>query len=72
MDGVDGVLLYDGRILGTERAGASSLLVEGGRVVASGSRRELLRQRGRGTPLQDLRGRLVLPGLIDSHLHLAE
>ena len=72
MGSTDDTLLYDGRVLTGGPSTAGSVLVEGGRVIAVGTRRELLRQRGRGTGLLDLRGALVVPGLIDSHLHLGE
>ncbi|HXY46451.1 MAG TPA: amidohydrolase [Thermoplasmata archaeon] len=56
----------------TGRRYADALLVDQGRVVAVGTEAEVRRSAPTGTESEDLSGRLVLPGLIDSHLHLAE
>lgn len=48
----------------------SALLLDGGRILAVGSKDELLGQTGRAPELVDLHGRVVLPGLTDAHLHL--
>lgn len=45
--------------------------VRGGRIVAVGSDREIRALAGPATKLNDLGGRMVLPGLIDSHVHAA-
>ena len=50
---------------------ADALLVEGDRVVAVGAEREVRSQAPTGTEVHGLEGHLVLPGLIDAHLHLA-
>jgi predicted amidohydrolase YtcJ len=47
----------------------AAIAVRSGRVVAAGGE-ELLDLRGPGTEHVDLRGRIVLPGLIDAHNHL--
>lgn len=62
-------LVTGGRIF-TGAGWAESLLVEDGRVVAAGSERAVQRLRPVGAERTRLRGRLVLPGLIDPHLHL--
>jgi predicted amidohydrolase YtcJ len=49
------------------RAGA--LAVEGERIVAVGSDREILEFDLAGAKIVDLHGKTVLPGLIDSHVH---
>lgn len=49
-----------------------ALLVEDGRVLAAGSRREVLHQRPTGVRTVDLAGRLAVPGLIDAHYHLTD
>src|SRR3984893_2804605 len=41
-----------------------------GKVLAAGSKDEVLRQRGPTTRVIDAAGRAVIPGLNDSHLHL--
>jgi predicted amidohydrolase YtcJ len=51
---------------------ARAFAVSDGRIVAVGDDREILgRVRPGSTQVHDLRGRTVLPGLIDSHVHAA-
>lgn len=45
------------------------LLIEDGRIQRVGDAGELLRELPPGTPLDDHRGCLVLPGFIDAHIH---
>lgn len=49
---------------------AQALAVRGDRIVAVGSAQEIARLAGPATRRIDLRGRTVLPGLIDNHMHL--
>ena len=68
------VLLTGGRIftLDAERPEAEALYVEKGRIVALGDREEVELQHGRaGVRRIDLQGGFAVPGLVDSHLHLA-
>lgn len=51
---------------------AEAFLVEGGEVVAVGPDDAVRRAKGAGSEVVDLRDRLVLPGLIDLHLHLTD
>lgn len=51
---------------------AEALLVDSDRVVAVGSSEEVRRAAPTGTESVDLAGRLIVPGLIDAHLHLGE
>ncbi|MCI4347683.1 MAG: amidohydrolase [Thermoplasmata archaeon] len=51
---------------------AEGFLVEGGTVRAVGADDVVRRAKGTGTEVVDLRGRLVLPGLIDLHMHLTD
>jgi predicted amidohydrolase YtcJ len=46
-----------------------ALAVKDGRVLRVGSDTEILKSRGPKTEVIDLGGKLVLPGLIDSHVH---
>lgn len=46
-----------------------AVAVEGDRVVAVGSDDEILQRVGPTTKVVDLKGRTVIPGLIDSHVH---
>jgi predicted amidohydrolase YtcJ len=47
-----------------------ALAVRDGRVLATGSRDEVLRHRGPATRVIELGGRTAIPGLNDSHLHV--
>jgi hypothetical protein len=64
-------LWYNGRVF-TGRQYAEALLIDQGRVVAAGSVDAVRRSAPAGTEAVDLQGKLVIPGLIDSHLHVAE
>jgi predicted amidohydrolase YtcJ len=44
--------------------------IEDGKIVATGADHEVLRLRGPKTTVLDLKGRTVIPGLNDSHLHV--
>src|SRR5437899_6154037 len=47
-----------------------AVAIENGKIVATGSADEIMRLRGPKTTVLDLKGRTVIPGLNDSHLHL--
>ncbi len=49
-----------------------ALAVRGGRVVKVGGNDDALKLRGPMTEVVDLQGKMVLPGLIDSHVHPAD
>jgi hypothetical protein len=49
---------------------AQAVAITGGRFVAVGSNQEILRLAGPNTHRIDLRGRTVIPGIIDNHMHL--
>jgi predicted amidohydrolase YtcJ len=51
---------------------AQALAIRGDRIVAVGSDADLLKQRGSNTQVIDARGKAILPGLIDSHVHAAD
>lgn len=49
-----------------------TVVVENGKIVETGTHQDMLLQWGReGTKIIDLAGKMVTPGLIDSHLHLS-
>lgn len=48
------------------------LIVADGHVVAAGAYAALARQLAPGTPVQDLRGKLIVPGFIDTHIHFPQ
>jgi predicted amidohydrolase YtcJ len=49
-----------------------ALAVAGDRVIAIGSDAQILRRKGPRTQVVDLRGRFVMPGFNDAHMHLTE
>ncbi len=48
------------------------LVIEGGAVAQLGPAEELLPGLADGTPLEDLSGKLIVPGLIDCHVHYSQ
>src|SRR5262245_52039350 len=48
---------------------AQALAITGTRIVAVGSNAEIEQRKGPATQVLDLRGRTVIPGLIDNHSH---
>jgi hypothetical protein len=65
------LILHSGRIVTVDKAFAvqQAMAVEGNRIVQLGSDEEMLRLKGPRTELFDLKGKMVLPGLMDSHTH---
>jgi predicted amidohydrolase YtcJ len=66
------LILLGGRIatLDRDHPTASAIAIRDGRFIAVGNEREVLEQAAPGAQRIELDGRRVLPGLIDSHLHL--
>ena len=64
-------VFHNGRIVTMDRdfSVVSALAIEGGRVLATGSDAEMLAMADADTVVVDLRDRMMLPGLIDSHVH---
>ncbi len=48
---------------------AHAVAIQGNRIVAVGSRSKVMRWRGMGTDVLNLKGAFLLPGLIDGHTH---
>lgn len=67
-------LFYNGRFLtlSRKRARVSSILVEGGRISATGTDAEVRRAAPRGAERIDLRRRHVVPGFNDCHTHFIQ
>jgi predicted amidohydrolase YtcJ len=65
-------IFVNGRIWTGEprHALAEALAVRGTRILDVGSTRDIRRHAAKGTEVVDLRGRFVVPGFIDAHLHL--
>ena len=64
--------IYNGRIytMDPERPFVSALAVKSGRIKAIGSDQEILGEFCGLMRGEDLKGKTVLPGLTDAHLHL--
>ncbi len=65
------LILHNGKIVtvDSEFSIHQAMAVEGNRIVAVGADRDILKRKGAGTEVLDLGGKMVLPGLIDSHVH---
>jgi predicted amidohydrolase YtcJ len=65
------LILTNGKIttLDKRRPTAEAVAVKDGRFLAVGSSESVLKYRGDKTHVIDAKGRRVIPGLIDSHLH---
>jgi len=65
------LIAFNGRIVTVDAdfSVAQAMAVQDGRIVAVGSNDEVLRLKDNDTEALDLEGRMVLPGLIDSHVH---
>lgn len=66
------IIVINARILTMDagRPRAEAIALAGGLVQALGARAEIERLAGAGTRVIDARGRTVLPGFVESHLHL--
>jgi predicted amidohydrolase YtcJ len=62
---VNGVILT----VDEEQARARAIAITGDEITAVGSSRAVARLAGRGTQTVNLRGRTVIPGLVDGHTH---
>jgi len=64
------IILFNAKIAtNTVPSFVESIAVKDGKVTAAGTDDEILRQRGPATQVIDLKGRTVIPGLNDSHMH---
>src|SRR5262245_19067755 len=66
------LILHHGRVATMDAAlpRASAVAIRGGRFVAVGDERDVMRHRGAATRVVDAGGRTVIPGLNDSHIHV--
>jgi predicted amidohydrolase YtcJ len=66
------LILHNARIstLDRQNGEVSAVAIEGGRFVAVGTGAEVLKLAGAQTQVIDLKQRRVIPGLIDSHIHV--
>jgi len=68
------LIVYNGKIV-TVDSGFSigqAMAIKDGHVLRVGNNDEILQSKGNRTEMLDLGGRMVLPGLIDSHVHPCE
>src|SRR6476620_2454096 len=74
------LILHHGKVLvpvpsheaGRAPAFQQAIAIRGSEIAATGTDAEMLALRGPQTVVVDLGGRLVIPGLIDSHTHPAD
>ncbi|MFL9933172.1 amidohydrolase [Paraburkholderia sp. RL18-103-BIB-C] len=66
------LILYNGRVTTLDRSNpaATAVAIKDGKFAAVGSDAEVLLLAGSSTRVIDLKGRRVLPGLIDNHTHI--
>ncbi|SOE56281.1 Predicted amidohydrolase YtcJ [Burkholderia sp. OK233] len=66
------LILYNGRVTTLDRSNptATAVAIKDGKFAAVGSDVEVLLLAGSSTRAIDLKGRRVLPGLIDNHIHI--
>ena len=66
------VILLDGRIYtaNSQAPWAEAVAISGARIDAVGTDQEIVRRRNARTKVIDLEGRMVIPGLVDSHTHM--
>src|SRR3990170_2159250 len=74
MAGDADIVLVDGKVFtaARDRPWARALAVRGDRIVAAGTSAQAERWAGPKTRTVDLRGRVVVPGFIDAHAHMAD
>jgi len=68
------LILVNGRVLTADANNRAfeAVAVKMGRILAVGSSSDMLECRAQGTEVIDLKGRTVIPGLTDPHVHLAD
>jgi predicted amidohydrolase YtcJ len=68
------LILHHGKVVTVDRDFTiqQALAVKGDRILRAGTDLEVMKTRGPGTETIDLAGKMVLPGLIDSHTHPAD
>jgi hypothetical protein len=66
------MILVNGKVFTSNASApyAEALAIRGERIVAVGSSQEIGRLAGKDTKVIDLRGRTVIPGINDAHVHL--
>ncbi len=70
-DGAADLILHHGKIAIVDKAFTirQAIAIQGDRILQTGDDEAILKLKGAATQLIDLNGRMVLPGLMDSHAH---
>ncbi|MSR66826.1 MAG: amidohydrolase [Pedosphaera sp.] len=65
------IILHRGKVVTVDKQFAirEAVAITGDRIIAVGTDEQVLRFRGERTKMVDLAGKMVLPGLMDSHTH---
>lgn len=65
------LIIHNGKIITVDQTFSlrQAMAVRDGEIMATGQNSEILRMKGNETRIVDLGGAIVLPGLIDSHVH---
>jgi predicted amidohydrolase YtcJ len=68
------LILHNGKIVTVDSrfSIAQAVAIKDGRITAVGRDAEVMKERGSATRVVDLKGRMALPGLFDSHVHALE
>ncbi|MCK4885483.1 amidohydrolase family protein, partial [Candidatus Bathyarchaeota archaeon] len=66
--------LIDGNVLtmDSSQPSAEAIAIKKDRIVKVGTNEEISRWIGKNTKIVNLHGRTVVPGLIDTHIHVAD
>ena len=69
--GAADLILTDGNVITQDpaRPKAQAVAMKGGLILSVGRNADVLRHAGRGTEVVSVKGRTVIPGLNDSHMH---
>ena len=65
------LILHHGKVVTVDEKSsvAEAIAIRGERIVAVGTSDDVLKMKGEKTQVVDLAGKMVLPGLMDSHVH---
>ncbi len=65
------LILHNGKILTVDNnfSTADAVAIGGNKILAVGSNADILKMKGSATQVIDLKGRTVVPGIVDSHRH---
>jgi len=68
------MIFYHGKIITVDSKFriANALAIRGDRIIAAGDEKDLKKLAGPNTRKIDLGGKVVMPGLTDSHVHASE